>query len=83
MIKLALALVIMSVTVASAQDMPGWRIVLKNFLGQNQAILPQPYMSKNECDLARVQMGYQEFNPLGVHGVCKWVPVIYGRRHKH
>ena len=48
-----------------------WVIVLYNFLHMQQAVLPSQYQTQNDCNVARVQMGYSQFSPLGVHGVCE------------
>lgn len=50
-------------------------IVLFNFFHVQQAVLEQHYLTKASCERARVQLGYAQISPLGVHGECQMVAV--------
>jgi hypothetical protein len=52
-----------------------WVIVLFNVFHVEQATLDKEYMTKNDCRVAIVKMGYARISPLGVHGECQMVVV--------
>ena len=52
-----------------------WVIVLFNVFHVQQATLEKEYMTKNACEVARVQLGYAYISPFGTHGECQMVAV--------
>jgi len=50
-------------------------IVLFNVFHVQQAQLEKQYLTKNACEVARVQLGYAQISPLGVHGECQMMAV--------
>ncbi len=52
-----------------------WIIVLYSVFHIQQAVLETHYLTKNKCEVARVQLGYAQISPLGVHGECQMVAV--------
>lgn len=52
-----------------------WIIVLFNFFHVQQATLEKQYPDQQQCESARVKLGYAAISPLGVHGECQMVAV--------